>query len=66
MYVYHLMCIWVVDLLLKGLSGVLHSFLREVLALAMTIGVSAASYVLIEKRFLDLKRRFTHVASRPI
>jgi peptidoglycan/LPS O-acetylase OafA/YrhL len=66
MYVYHLMCIWLVDHLLKGLSGVSHSLLREVLALAMTIGVAAASYVLIEKRFLDLKRRFTHVASRPV
>jgi peptidoglycan/LPS O-acetylase OafA/YrhL len=66
MYVYHLMCIWMADRLLEGLSGVLHSLVREVLALAMTIGIAAASYVLIEKRFLDLKRRFTHVASRPV
>jgi peptidoglycan/LPS O-acetylase OafA/YrhL len=65
LYVYHQMCVWVVDHLLKGLSGVLHSLLRVVLALTMTIAVSAASYAFIEKRFLDLKRRFTHVASRP-
>jgi peptidoglycan/LPS O-acetylase OafA/YrhL len=66
LYVYHLMCVWAADWLLRSASGVLHSVLREILALAMTIGVAAASYVLIEKRFLDLKRHFTHVASRPV
>jgi peptidoglycan/LPS O-acetylase OafA/YrhL len=66
MYVYHLMCVWAADHALRELSGVLHSVLREILALSMTIGVAAASYVSIEKRFLELKRRFTHVASRPV
>lgn len=66
LYVYHFMCIWIADRLLHGMSGVMHSVLREILALALTIGVAAASYVLIEQRFLRLKSRFTHVESRPV
>jgi hypothetical protein len=59
------MCVWVADHLLSGLSGVLHTLLREVLALTLTIGIAATSYALIERRFLELKERFTHIASRP-
>jgi peptidoglycan/LPS O-acetylase OafA/YrhL len=45
---------------------VLHSVLRETLALAITILVAALSYELFEKFFLGLKRRFTYVQSRPV
>lgn len=66
LYVYHLMCIWIADYFLKSFSGVMHSVLREVLALALTIAIASASYALIEKRFLELKQRFTHVRSQPV
>ncbi len=66
LYVYHVMCVWAADYVLARYSGVLHSVLREVLSLALAIGVAAASYALIERRFLELKQRFTHVASQPV
>jgi peptidoglycan/LPS O-acetylase OafA/YrhL len=66
LYVYHQMCIWMADRILRGGSGVLHSVLREILALAITILVAALSYALFEKPFLSLKRRFTYVQSRPV
>jgi peptidoglycan/LPS O-acetylase OafA/YrhL len=65
LYVYHQMCIMITDRILLG-HGVLHSVLRETLALAITILVAALSYELFEKFFLGLKRRFTYVQSRPV
>jgi peptidoglycan/LPS O-acetylase OafA/YrhL len=35
------------------------------LALMLTVGFSAISYRYLEKPFLRLKLRFTHVSSRP-
>ena len=34
--------------------------------LALTIGLAAASYYGYERRFLELKRRWTRVSSRPV
>jgi peptidoglycan/LPS O-acetylase OafA/YrhL len=34
-------------------------------ALAVTVGLSAASYRWLETPFLQMKQRFTHVLSRP-
>jgi peptidoglycan/LPS O-acetylase OafA/YrhL len=65
LYVYHQMCIWMTDTIMQG-HGVLHSIMREILALAITILVAALSYALFEKSFLSLKRRFTYVQSRPV
>jgi len=35
-------------------------------ALALTIALAAASYYLYERRFLELKRGWTRVPSRPV
>jgi peptidoglycan/LPS O-acetylase OafA/YrhL len=40
--------------------------LRAAAACAMTILVAAISYPFLETPFLNLKRRFTYVASRPV
>jgi hypothetical protein len=66
LYVYHQMCIWIVDRYLPVRNGVLHACLREVAALALTVAVSAVSYALLEKPFLKLKQRFDYVNSRPV
>jgi len=66
LYVYHQMCIWITDRWFHGRSGIIHASLREVVALALTIAVSAISYALLEKPFLNLKQRFAYVASRPV
>jgi peptidoglycan/LPS O-acetylase OafA/YrhL len=46
--------------------GVLHAVLRIFVAFAITVAVSAVSYAIIEKPFLNLKRRFTFIESRPV
>lgn len=66
LYVYHQACIWVTDRLLHTQNAVLHVCLREVVALGLTIVVSAISYLFLEKPFLNLKQKFTHVESRPV
>jgi peptidoglycan/LPS O-acetylase OafA/YrhL len=66
LYVYHLMCIWIAGYFVKRYSGALHSVLREVLSLALTIVIASVSYALIESKFLELKQRFTHVRSQPV
>jgi peptidoglycan/LPS O-acetylase OafA/YrhL len=66
LYVYHQMCIWITDRFLHIRNGVVHMCLREVVALALTIAVSAVSYTLLEKPFLNLKQKFAHVNSRPV
>jgi len=38
---------------------------RNVLALAITLGMAAASYRWVEKPFLALKQHFAHILSRP-
>jgi peptidoglycan/LPS O-acetylase OafA/YrhL len=40
--------------------------LLTIAALALTIGLAAASYYGYERRFLELKRRWTRVPSRPV
>jgi peptidoglycan/LPS O-acetylase OafA/YrhL len=66
LYVYHTACIWITDRFLHIRNGLTHMCVREVVALVLTIGISALSYALIEKPFLNLKRRFTYVHSRPV
>ena len=43
-----------------------HLFLREALALALTILLASVSYTLLEKPFLRLKKRFELIRSRPV
>jgi peptidoglycan/LPS O-acetylase OafA/YrhL len=66
LYVYHTACIWITDRYLQVRNGLTHMCLREIVALALTVGVSALSYALLEKPFLNLKRRFTFIHSRPV
>lgn len=66
LYVYHYATIRIVDKMLGERSGFVHALLRPALGLGLTILVAAASYALLEKPFLKLKRRFTYVDSRPV
>jgi peptidoglycan/LPS O-acetylase OafA/YrhL len=66
LYVYHLGCILVMDKFFIMDPGVLHAALRVFVAFAFTVAVSAVSYAIIEKPFLNLKRRFTFIESRPV
>jgi peptidoglycan/LPS O-acetylase OafA/YrhL len=71
LYAYHVLCIMVVDKVLTlqrrfAEHSLIHAGLREVLSLALTIGVSAISYAALEKPFLQLKEKFTRVHSRPV
>jgi peptidoglycan/LPS O-acetylase OafA/YrhL len=43
-----------------------HAALREFLALGLTISIAAISYVVLERPFLKLKQKFTHIRSRPV
>lgn len=57
MYLYHMWCVHAARIALGklGLSNLVFEF---PLALALTIGVSAASFYFYEKPFLDLRKRF--------
>ena len=66
LYVYHMLGIWIADHLLIGGSSLLRGGARFVLALGLTILLSAVSYQFLESPFLRLKRQFTYVPSRPI
>ncbi len=57
MYLYHMWCVHVARTLLAKLS-LPNLWLEFPLALVATIAVSAASFYLYEKRFLDLRKRF--------
>jgi peptidoglycan/LPS O-acetylase OafA/YrhL len=67
LYVYHLTGLLIIDKLLPGGgAGAIHACLRVVFALGLTIAISAASYRIVETPFLNLKRRFTYIDSRPV
>ena len=66
LYVYHLLATWVADRILAIPSGTARGGLRFVLALAITIAAAAVSYRFLETPFLNLKRKFTYVPSRPV
>jgi peptidoglycan/LPS O-acetylase OafA/YrhL len=62
LYVWHTLCVFLV---LK-ISWLNHAFISQGTALALTVAVSAMSYTFLEKPFLRLKQRFTHIDSRPV
>jgi peptidoglycan/LPS O-acetylase OafA/YrhL len=67
LYAYHLTGLLIVDKLLPGGdAGPIHACLRIVFALGLTIAISATSYSILERPFLNLKRRFTYIDSRPV
>jgi peptidoglycan/LPS O-acetylase OafA/YrhL len=61
LYVYHVLCLTLVS----KIPFLKHVFLREFVALGLTVVVSSISYAFLERPFLTLKRRFTHIQSRP-
>jgi peptidoglycan/LPS O-acetylase OafA/YrhL len=66
LYVYHMLGVWIADRLLNFGSSLLRGGARFVLALGITVLLSAISYRFLEAPFLRLKRQFTYVPSRPI
>jgi peptidoglycan/LPS O-acetylase OafA/YrhL len=66
LYVYHMTGIRASGLLLPGRWGIAGMGIRATLALLLTIAISAISYRFFEAPFLNLKGRFTYVASRPV
>lgn len=66
LYVYHALANLLSNKVVPIHRGFAELALRPVLALAITIALAAASYAFLEKPFLRLKKRFTHVSSRPI
>ncbi len=57
MYLYHMWCIHIVRAILAKI-GAPQVWLQFPLALALTVAVSAASFYLYEKRFLNLRSKF--------
>jgi peptidoglycan/LPS O-acetylase OafA/YrhL len=71
LYAYHALCLFIMDRLWAdrlwaGNPGVVHVIMRAVLTFAMTVAFAALSYRWLERPFLELKRRFTFVSSRPV
>ena len=67
LYVYHYLCIMIAEKVLQA-NGVDHLYmlLREIMAFGLTVLMAAVSYAVLEKPFLNLKRRFTYIRSRPV
>lgn len=65
LYIYHLACLAFIDRYFDFRPHALHAILRLPLTLGLTVIVASISYAVLEKPFLDLKRRFTFVNSRP-
>jgi peptidoglycan/LPS O-acetylase OafA/YrhL len=59
LYVFHAAALYVSERLFEDVPR------RAAVGLALTVGVAAVSYYVLEMPFLRLKERFTHVRSRP-
>lgn len=66
LYVYHALANVLSNRIIPVHRGFVELALRPVSALAITIALAAASYAFLETPFLLLKKRFTHVNSRPV
>jgi peptidoglycan/LPS O-acetylase OafA/YrhL len=67
LYVYHMLCLTIARLLFGGRMGHLVWFVAAIsLALAITIALAALSYKFLESPFLNWKKRFTYINSRPV
>lgn len=66
LYVFHVLGLFISDHLVANQTASLARYaLRIGVAFAITVAMAAASYRWLETPFLSLKRRFTHVLSRP-
>lgn len=61
LYVWHVLALAIASLLLRKYSP-----LHALFGFALTLLIAAISYRWLEQPFLKLKKRFTHVASRPV
>jgi len=66
LYVYHLLGFWIAERLFENVRGPLHGIVCVVGSLSFTVALAAASYRFLESPFLELKKRFTYVPSRPV
>ena len=66
LYVYHLLGSWIAERLFGRLHGHLEGVVLLVASLCFTVALAAASYRFLESPFLELKKRFTYVPSRPV
>lgn len=66
LYVYHALAMVLTDKLMPTHTHFRQLVLRETIALAATVSLASASYALLEKPFLRIKRRFELIGSRPV
>jgi peptidoglycan/LPS O-acetylase OafA/YrhL len=66
LYVYHALGNELSNSLIPVNRGFIELALRPFAALVVTMALASVSYVLLETPFLKLKKRFTHIESRPI
>jgi peptidoglycan/LPS O-acetylase OafA/YrhL len=66
LYVYHLLGLWIAERAFENLHGPLYGAVCVVAGFCFTAGLAAVSYRLLESPFLELKKRFTYVPSRPV
>jgi peptidoglycan/LPS O-acetylase OafA/YrhL len=66
LYVYHALGMVLADKLVLVHTHLHQLVLRETLALTITILLASASYAFLEKPFLQLKKRFEVIRSRPV
>jgi peptidoglycan/LPS O-acetylase OafA/YrhL len=66
LYVYHALANDLSNLVIPVHSSFLQLALRPTIALAITVGLAAVSYAVLETPFLNLKKKFAHIESRPV
>jgi peptidoglycan/LPS O-acetylase OafA/YrhL len=66
LYVYHLLGMWMIDRLSAHLHRSYDPFAYAVAGLGLTIVLASTSYHFLELPFLQFKKRFTYVLSRPV
>ena len=67
LYMYHEVALWARERLYSRLPWFANQDeLLAIATLALTIGLAAASYYGYERQFLQLKRTWTRVPSRPV
>jgi peptidoglycan/LPS O-acetylase OafA/YrhL len=66
LYVYHLLGFWIAESLFGNLHGHLEGVVLFVASFCFTVALAAASYRFLESPFLELKKGFTYVPSRPV
>jgi peptidoglycan/LPS O-acetylase OafA/YrhL len=66
LYVYHALGNLLSNKIIPVHATFIQLALRPTLALGFTVLLASVSYAVLEKPFLNLKKRFTHINSRPV